>query len=85
MGILEPSENSSSNANNINYKKHNSFLNLNAKENGKNDKFDISNRKSSIYRQKNNKKFSNNIINNASISNNYKSMNNIYPKLIDLN
>jgi hypothetical protein len=85
MGILEPSENSSSNANNINFKKHNSFLNLNAKENGKNDKFDISNRKSSIYRQKNNKKFSNNIINNASISNNYKSMNNIYPKLIDLN
>ena len=36
MGILEPSENSSSNANNINFKKHNSFLNLNAKENGKN-------------------------------------------------
>ena len=86
MGIMEPSDNSSSNAININFKKNNSFLNLNAKENEKNDKLDNSNRKSSIYRQKNNTKFSNNIINNVSINNNYKySSNNIYPKLIDLN
>ena len=71
---------SSCQANNINVKKQNSFLNLNLKENEKNA---YSNKKSSVYRQKNNKKFSNI---HVSVSNNYKySMNDLCPKLIDLN
>ena len=79
MGIMDQNEiHSSCQANNINMKKQNSFLNL--KDNEKNEN---SNKKSSVYRQKNNKKFSNI---HVSVSNNYKySMNDLCPKLIDLN
>ena len=84
IGIMDLNEiHSSCQPNNINAIKRNSLMNLNMKENKKNNN---SNKRSSINRQRNNKRLSRIINNASSINNNQKySMNDISPKLIDLN
>ena len=74
---------SSCQPNNINAIKRNSLMNLNMKENENNNN---SNKRSSINRKRNNRRLSRIINNASSINNNQKySMNDISPKLIDLN